>query len=312
MKTEIPKVETPKTESRPMKSPATQAPAVTPDKVLQEVQLADMLPDPANRTIDERSEELQELEESVQVCGVLVPPHVRRLPGGKYEIVDGHRRWLAARKCGRTSMQCVVWPESTPSHLMIAAGIAMNECREPHGCLHVARRLRQLRNELGLDSCEDVAARTGVPLRRVKLYQSLFNASDLLFELFEDPRVTLKLAVQFVRYERAAGEVPTRHLVTRFRKDPFTANELEALRKRVESKPQAPASEGDAPPRRRPLSRQIEAAFKRDPAALLTELQEILARFGHGLVPIDGARALGHEPVGAARALGHEPVGADA
>lgn len=55
--------------------------------------------------IDERL--LAELTEDVKRNGVLVPPHVRAVPGG-YEIVAGHRRYLAACAAGLEWMNCLI------------------------------------------------------------------------------------------------------------------------------------------------------------------------------------------------------------
>ena len=62
---------------------------------------------------------------------------------------------------------------------MSLAGVVMNEQRQAHSCLDVARRLRAVKNQFA-ETQEQVATRTGLPVARVKGYLNLFNASDRL------------------------------------------------------------------------------------------------------------------------------------
>ena len=49
------------------------------------------------------------LWQAVQRFGVLVPPLVRSLGDGRFRIIDGHRRFLAAKKVGMRSMACAIY-----------------------------------------------------------------------------------------------------------------------------------------------------------------------------------------------------------
>ena len=51
---------------------------------------------------------MQELVESVQERGVLVPALVRPKPDGGYEMIAGHRRMRASELAGKTSICCIV------------------------------------------------------------------------------------------------------------------------------------------------------------------------------------------------------------
>lgn len=114
---------------------------------------------------------------------------------------------------------------------MVAAGVALNEHRKAHGSLHVARRLRHIKNESGLTH-EALAEQTGLPLDRVKTYFPLFGASDELLSFIEHNEVPLKVAAELVRYERATNESRARKLTERYKESPLTAQEIIALRKR--------------------------------------------------------------------------------
>lgn len=51
---------------------------------------------------------LNELADSIQRLGLLQPITVRPIIGGRYEIVAGHRRFLACRQIGRPDIECIV------------------------------------------------------------------------------------------------------------------------------------------------------------------------------------------------------------
>jgi ParB family chromosome partitioning protein len=127
-----------------------------------------ILPDPRNRKIVE-DEDFQGLLDSIRVLGVLSPPHVVDQGSGRYLLIDGERRWRAARRAGLSEIPCDVWPVGAEPRALSLAGLVLNEQRKAPGCIHVARRLRDMKHELALTH-EALAAQTGLPLDRVKSY----------------------------------------------------------------------------------------------------------------------------------------------
>ena len=68
----------------------------------------DLIDEPAHamrETFDEQA--LAELTESVSEMGVILPAIVRAV-NGRYEIIDGHRRYIAAQRAGLSSLPCIV------------------------------------------------------------------------------------------------------------------------------------------------------------------------------------------------------------
>lgn len=207
-------------------------PATTTRGVMRrDVAIVDLVPDGQNRIIDESDEAFMTLRDSVRVMGVLVALQVQSEPGGKFHIWDGERRWRAARAAGLVTVPCDVWPpEANPRDLALA-GIVINEQREAHSVLAVARRLRSVKNQFA-ESHEQVAARTGLPIARVNRYLGLFNASDHLLAFLDETVVPLEAAVELVRYEKTCGEGAARRLLQKYREQPLTYRDIEALRKR--------------------------------------------------------------------------------
>jgi ParB family chromosome partitioning protein len=56
----------------------------------------------------EMNAEMQELAESIQERGVLVPGLVRPNADGRYEIVSGHRRKMGCKLAGKSEMPCII------------------------------------------------------------------------------------------------------------------------------------------------------------------------------------------------------------
>lgn len=282
----------PKTDPKP--DPKPDAKKLAP--ALVHVAVDKIVPDAHNRAIGD-DEDFQSLADSIRVLGVLQPLHVREADAGLYELADGERRWRAAKAVEATTVPCLVWPAGTPNRDMVVAGVALNEHRKAHGCLQVARRLRQIKNQCA-ETLDQIAARTGIPLMRVRLYLGLFDASDHLLAFFETDATILTVAAEFVRFERAAGEAEARRLVQRHREQPLSVRDLARLRKdRTKDEGDDPASSRrpNTSPRRSGanLAGRIAAAFDRDAVGALEEVRAALEKLGFELVsaaPTAGTR----------------------
>lgn len=249
-----------------------------------ELPTSSIIPDEHNRHIDESDEEFLELTESVRVLGVLQRVHVQERGDGAHVLIDGERRWRASLKAGCETIPAEVWPADSHPRDAIIGGLIMNEQRKPHGALHVARRLRQLKNQYG-ESQEQLSERTGMPLGRVKFYVSMFNASDHLLGFFEQDDVPLRVAVEFMRYEKGEGEAAARRLVARYRDSVMTYKELVRLRTRGETRARAGEEPAPIPARRRVgFAGRVDAAFRRDATAALVELRAVAEKLGYELV----------------------------
>lgn len=248
-----------------------------------------IVPDPENRSIVE-DEDFEALCDSMRLLGLLQPVHVWRQANGSHRLIDGERRWRAARKIGLGELACEVWSDEDQRRVAVA-GLVLNEHRRAHGCLQVARRLRDIKNQNGFSHVE-VAAHTGLPLDRVKTYFALFAASDEMLHFFEEHEVPMKVAAELVRYEKATNEGRARQLLTRHAKEPLAAQEIAALRKRDaggKAKGREPREDGAATSRTgldRVLDR-LEVELKRDPEPALAALHAVVARLGYGLVAIE-------------------------
>jgi ParB family chromosome partitioning protein len=96
--------------------------------------------------MDEAS--LDELAESIRNQGVMQPILVRPIDGGRYEIIAGERRWLAARRAGLAEIPALV--RDVPDQATLALALIENIQREDLNPLEEAQGIRRLVEEFGL------------------------------------------------------------------------------------------------------------------------------------------------------------------
>ncbi len=135
--------------------------AVTPRDDVEElrhvpVELIDPSPHQPRRSFDE--EQLLGLAESIKARGVLQPVLVRPLPGGRYELIAGERRWRAARTAELETIPAIVRHHDDSASLEMA--LIENMAREDLNPIEEARACAALVEELGLTR-EDVGLRVG-------------------------------------------------------------------------------------------------------------------------------------------------------
>jgi ParB/RepB/Spo0J family partition protein len=253
--------------------------------VHKEVPRDQIVRDENNRVIA-RDDDFQALVDSIRVLGILQDLIVHEQGDGSYRLVDGERRWHAAAEAGLASLPCKVWPPDVRADQLIAAGIVVNEQRKAASCIHVARRLREIRNTSGPTELthEQIAQRTGLALDRVKKYFSLLGASEYLLDFFDEQDMALKVAVAFVRFEKATNEGKARRLAEAYPSNPLTASEIDARRVRAGEK-KASKQETQPAPKRARLVTWVQSALKRDAAAVVAQLGPVFEEFGMRVVP---------------------------
>ena len=67
---------------------------------LNEVDIAQIEPNPNQPRREFDPEALQELANSIRELGIIQPITVRKVEGGKYQIIAGERRWRASQQAG--------------------------------------------------------------------------------------------------------------------------------------------------------------------------------------------------------------------
>jgi ParB family chromosome partitioning protein len=174
------------------------------------IELIDPSPHQPRTSFEEQS--LLALAQSLRLRGVLQPVLVRPLPGGRYELVAGERRWRAAGLAELETIPAIVRHHDDAASLEVA--LIENMAREDLNPVEEARACAALVEELGLTR-EEVGLRVGRSRVAVSNLIRLLDLPDVALELIERRELTeghgraLLLAEDHADRRRLAGEAAT-------------------------------------------------------------------------------------------------------
>jgi ParB family chromosome partitioning protein len=168
---------------RPQVAPAPEATGKPLEIALDQI---DRNPNQTRSSFDEG--QLNELAQSITATGVVQPVVVRELPGGRYQLIMGERRWRASQAAGKSTIPAIVRQVSDEQALEMT--IVENLQRADLNPMEQARAFERLSREFKLTQ-EQMAVRTGKDrasignfLRLLKLpvsIQGLVEAGQLSF-----------------------------------------------------------------------------------------------------------------------------------
>ena len=128
-------------------------------------------------------EALQELADSIRQHGVLQPLLVRPIPGGRYQIVAGERRWRASRLAGLSEVPVII-RDMDDAEVMVLAMIE-NLQREQLNPAEEAEGYRRLKDEFGFTQ-EEIAEKVGKSRPVVANSLRLTGLSPEIFAMLRD------------------------------------------------------------------------------------------------------------------------------
>jgi ParB family transcriptional regulator, chromosome partitioning protein len=102
--------------------------------------------------------QLEELAASIAATGVVQPVVVRPLPGGRFQLIAGERRWLASQRAGKETIPAMVRHVSDEQSMEMT--IVENLQRTDLNPMEQARAYERLGREFQLTQ-EQMAKRTG-------------------------------------------------------------------------------------------------------------------------------------------------------
>src|SRR5215207_7028796 len=149
---------------------------------LRELPIELIAPNPSQPRRAFEEEALVGLAESLKERGVLQPVLVRPLPGGRYELIAGERRWRAARIAGLEQIPAIVRRHDDAASIELA--VIENMAREDLNPLEEARACLALVEELGLTR-EAVGRRVGRSRVAVSNLIRLLDLPDEALDLLE-------------------------------------------------------------------------------------------------------------------------------
>ena len=174
--------------------PSRQAPAAAPPPPVVHqgeaihqlaIELIDRNPYQTRTHVDEPA--LRELADSIKATGVLQPITVRSIPGGRYQLIAGERRWLASQQAGKATVPSIVRQVSNEQAMEMT--IIENLQREDLNAVEQARAFDRLGREFGLTQ-EQMAQRTGKDRSSVANFLRLLKLPEPVQQLVETNQIS--------------------------------------------------------------------------------------------------------------------------
>jgi ParB/RepB/Spo0J family partition protein len=142
-------------------------------------------------------ETVRELAESIRSQGLHSPILVRPV-NGRFEIVFGHRRFLAHRILGETKIKSMV-REMTDDQVFEARAVE-NDQREDLNPMERSRVYKRLRDKFGLSNRE-IGRRMGRSPGAVDKYFKLLEVPEEFHEAIAKKKVTMDVALVLVQID---------------------------------------------------------------------------------------------------------------
>ena len=134
------------------------APVAEPTGKPLEIEVAKIERNPyQTRTVFDEAK-LKELADSIKAAGVVQPVVVREIPGGRYQLIMGERRWRASQMVGKATIPAIVRQVSDEQAMEMT--IVENLQREDLNPMEQARAFNRLGHEFNMTQ-EQMALRTG-------------------------------------------------------------------------------------------------------------------------------------------------------
>jgi ParB family chromosome partitioning protein len=152
---------------RPQAAPAPEATGKPLEIALDRI---DRNPNQTRTTFDPAK--LAELAQSIIATGVVQPVTVREMPGGRYQLIMGERRWRASQIAGKTTIPAIVRHVSDEQAMEMT--IVENLQRADLNPMEQARAYARLSHEFNLNQ-EQIATRTGKDRASVSNYIRLLR-----------------------------------------------------------------------------------------------------------------------------------------
>ncbi|NKB81047.1 MAG: ParB/RepB/Spo0J family partition protein [Nitrospirales bacterium] len=157
-------------------------------QTIQDIPLAQILPNPHQPRKHFSGPALAELAESVEQSGVLQPILVRLTGDGKYELIAGERRLRAAKLAKLHSIPALVKNSSDEQSMLLS--LVENIQRQDLNPIEEAKTYLRLMKEFGLTQ-EHVAVRVGKERSSVANLTRLMSLPKTIQSLVESEQISL-------------------------------------------------------------------------------------------------------------------------
>ena len=139
---------------------------------LNEIEVALIEPNPNQPRREFDSEALQELANSIRELGIIQPITLRKVEGGKYQIIAGERRWRASQLAGLTTIPAYIVTVEDEGVMEMA--LVENIQREDLNAIEIALAYQHLAEATGRTQAK-ISERVGKSRAAVTNYMRLLK-----------------------------------------------------------------------------------------------------------------------------------------
>ena len=139
---------------------------------LNEVDITQIEPNPNQPRREFDPEALQELANSIRELGIIQPITVRKVEGGKYQIIAGERRWRASQQAGLSRIPAYIVTVEDQGVMEMA--LVENIQREDLNAIEIALAYQHLADETGMTQAK-ISERVGKSRAAVTNYMRLLK-----------------------------------------------------------------------------------------------------------------------------------------
>jgi ParB family transcriptional regulator, chromosome partitioning protein len=198
---------------------------------LKHVPLTHILVNPYQPRREFKSEDLEELAQSIRAVGILHPPLVRPLPDSNlYELVSGERRFRAAQLADLSTIP--VYIRKTCYSISAQSALIENIQRVDLNPLEIAKALKRLMAEFGFTQ-DHLAKQIGKKRSTVANYLRLLTLPQMIQNSVSKDCITMGHAKAILALDREDKQVLLHELILR---DDLTVREAEQAAIRIGEK----------------------------------------------------------------------------
>ncbi|MEO8583096.1 MAG: ParB/RepB/Spo0J family partition protein [Flavitalea sp.] len=139
---------------------------------MQRIAVSDIEPNPKQPRKDFEEAALQELAHSIKLHDLVQPVTVSAIPGGKYRLISGERRWRAAKLAGLKDIPAYI--RKADDQQLLELALLENLQREDLNAMEIALSYKRMMEELS-HTQEEVAERMGKERSTVANYIRLLK-----------------------------------------------------------------------------------------------------------------------------------------
>ena len=139
---------------------------------LSEIDITQIEPNPNQPRREFDGESLAELANSIRELGIIQPITLRKVEGGKYQIIAGERRWRASQQAGLTRIPAYI--VSVEDQGVMEMALVENIQREDLNAIEIALAYQHLAEQTGMTQAK-ISERVGKSRAAVTNYMRLLK-----------------------------------------------------------------------------------------------------------------------------------------